>query len=60
MHGAPSLGLLDFANKLTQRQIEDPTNHKNLELPNVGYVSSNAKSSSFGVILHILARTTKP
>ena len=32
------------ANKHTQNLTEDPTKHHNLELSNVDYVSSNAKS----------------
>ena len=48
------------SNKHTQNQIEDPTNHYNLELSNVDYVSSNAKSSLFGAILVHFLRPTKP
>ena len=34
----------------TQNQSEDPTKHNNLDLSNVDYVSSNAKSSLFGAV----------
>ena len=41
------------SNKHTQNQTEDPTKHNNLELSNVDYVPSNAKSSRFGAMLYI-------
>ena len=41
------------SNKHTQNQTEDPTKHDNLELSNVDYVSSNAKSSLFGAMLYV-------
>ena len=41
------------SNKNTQDQTEDPTKHNNLELSNVDYVSSHAKSSSFGAMLYV-------
>ena len=47
------------SNKHTQNQTEDPTKDNNLELSNVDYVSSNAKSSLFGAMLSFL-RTMKP
>ena len=40
------------SNKHTQNHTEDPTKHDNLELSNVDYVSSNAKSSLFGAMLY--------
>ena len=39
--------------KHTQNQTEEPTRHNNLELSNVDYVSSNAKSSLFGAMLYV-------
>ena len=41
-------------NKHTQNQTMDPIHHDNLELSNVDFVSSNAKSSQFGAMLYIL------
>ena len=41
------------SNKHTQNKTKDPTKHNNLELSNVDYESSNAKSSLFGAILFI-------
>ena len=41
------------SNKHTQNQTEDPTKHNNLELSNVDFVSSNAKSSSFCARLYL-------
>ena len=41
------------SNKHTQNQTEDRSKHNNLELSNVDYVSSNAKSSLFGARLYI-------
>ena len=41
------------SNKHTQNQTKVPTKHNNLELSDVDYVSSNAKSSVFGAILYI-------
>ena len=41
------------SNQRAQNQTEDPTKHNILELGNVDYVSSNAKSSSFGAMLYI-------
>ena len=41
------------SNKHTQNRTEDPTKHNNLELSNVDYVASNAKSRLFGGMLHI-------
>ena len=41
------------SNKHNQNQTEDPTKHNNLELSNVDYVSSNAKSSLLGAMLYI-------
>ena len=38
------------SNKHTQNQTKVPTKHNNLELSNVDYVSSNAKSSLFGAV----------
>ena len=41
------------SNKHTQNHIEDPTKQNNVELSNVDYVSSNAKSSLFGAMLFV-------
>ena len=41
------------SNKHTQNQTKDPTKHNDLELSNLDYVSSNAKSSLFGAMLYI-------
>ena len=41
------------SNRHTQNQTKDPTKHNNLELSNVDYGSSNAKSSLFGAMLYI-------
>ena len=41
------------SNKHTQNQTKVPTQHDNVELSNVDYVSSNAKSSQFGAMLDI-------
>ena len=41
------------SNKHTQNQTKVPTKHNNLELSEVDYVSSNAKSSLFGAIFCI-------
>ena len=41
------------SNKHTQKQTKVPTQHDNVELRNVDYVSSNAKSSQFGAMLDI-------
>ena len=41
------------SNKHTQNQTKVPTQHDNVELNNVDYVSSNAKSSQFGAMLDI-------
>ena len=41
-----------ISNKRTQNQTEDPTKHNNLELSNVDYDSSNAKSSLFCSMLY--------
>ena len=42
------------SNKHTQNQTKVPTQHNNLELSDVDYVPSNAKSSRFGAMLCIL------
>ena len=47
------------SNKHTQNQTKIPTHHDNLELSDVDYVSSNAKSSQFGAMLYIFLKTTK-
>ena len=47
------------SNKHTQNQTKIPTHHDNLELSNVDYVSSNAKSSQLGAMLYIFWKTTK-
>ena len=39
--------------KHTKNQVKTPTQHNDLELCNVDYVSSNVKSSQFGVMLYI-------
>ena len=41
------------SNKHTQNQTKVPTTHNNIELSDVDYVSSNAKSSLFGAMLYI-------
>ena len=41
------------SNKHTQNQTEDPIMDDNLDLSNVDYVSSNAKSSLFGAMLYV-------
>ena len=41
------------SNKHTQNQTKVPTQHDHLELCNVDYVSSNAKSSQFSAMLYI-------
>ena len=48
-----------ISNKHTQNQTEDPTKQDNLELSNVDYVSSNAKSSLFGAMLPVFEPETK-
>ena len=48
------------SNNHTQNQTEDPTKHNNLELSNVDYVSSNAKSSLCVVRCSAFLRTMKP
>ena len=42
------------SNNHTQNQTNVPTKHNNLELSNVDYVSSNAKSSFFGAMFYIV------
>ena len=39
------------SNKHTQKQTKVPTQHDNLDLSSVDFVSSNAKSSQFGAML---------
>ena len=41
------------SNKHTQNQAKTPIQHDTLELCNVDYVLSNAKSSQFGEILYV-------
>ena len=41
------------SNKHTRKQTKIPTHHDNLELSNVDFVSSNAKSSQFSAMLYI-------
>ena len=41
------------SNKHTHNQTKTPIQHDSLELSNVDCVSSNAKSSQFGGMLHI-------
>ena len=44
------------SNMHTHNQTKTPTQHENLELCNVEYVSSNVKSSQFGAMLYIFER----